>query len=202
MNTCVSSTLYSCIFHPGNFDMGGPENFYGANYLFPQRHNSPQQPTNPNPISPLPPPCRHILLAWLKMLYRYRQYQCLGFLWFNEYIRLAQCRCQVPSPGWWHCIFWWRSSTSSLQVGFFPVFGTELLQVASNVLKDPTDYHASCNICVKLLISEGLCTSHWYFSNHEGWNVECLNVYLFLQPQLWRRKIEYEGDGLKWFTRK
>ena len=44
--------------------------------------------------------------------------------------------------------------------GFFPVFGTELLKVASNVLKDPTDYHASCNICVKLLISEGLCTSH------------------------------------------
>ena len=44
--------------------MGSSENFYGANYLFPQRHNSPQQPTNPNPISPLPPPPRrHILLA-------------------------------------------------------------------------------------------------------------------------------------------
>ena len=25
--------------------MGGSENFYGANYLLPQRHNSPQQPT-------------------------------------------------------------------------------------------------------------------------------------------------------------
>ena len=52
----------------------------------------------------------------------------------------------------------------------------------------------------KPLICEELCTSHVYFSNHEGWNTRFMVCLSFPLTTVLERKPVYEGGGVKWLV--
>ena len=119
-----------------------------------------------------------------------------GFLCFfntSDYIN-AGFKCQLVTLH-----FLMMLKYPHLSQWLFLAFGVELLLEAFSVLEDLMDYYASHNIC-KNLICEGLCTSHVYFSNHEGWNTRFMVCLSFPLTTVLEKKPVYEGGGVKWLV--
>ena len=106
----------------------------------------------------------------------------------------------ASSAHWWHCIFWWRSSTLSFPVAFSSYWNGAVTRGlfcarGSDGLLSITQYLQKPPIC------EGLYTSHVYFSYHEGWNTCFLVCLSFPLTTVLEKKPVYEGGGVKWFLR-
>ena len=80
----------------------------------------------------------------------------------------------ASSANWWHCIFWWRSSTPSFPV----VFSSFRNGAVTPVLEDLMDYYASHNICKNLPFVKDFIQATYTFpttraGTHASWYV-CL----------------------------
>ena len=106
----------------------------------------------------------------------------------------------ASSANWWHCIFWWSSSTPSFTAAFSSFWNGAvtrglLCARGSDGLLCITQYLQKPPVC------EGLSTTHVYFSNHEGWNTSFLICLSLPLTTVLEKEPAYEGGGVKWFLR-
>ena len=103
----------------------------------------------------------------------------------------------ASSANWWHCIFWWRSSTPSFPV-VFSSFRNGAVTSGLFCARGSVDYYASHNICKNLPFVKDYIQAMYTFPTMNTSFLVCLS---FPSTTVLEKKPVYEGGGAKWFLR-